>query len=265
MYVSFGRGQQKPPLGTRIDWSHPLAQGLALCLPLTEGGGGSVFDLCRDVGYATPAGTTWTAQAALGAALHFPGNAGIRTTYTTQLADFTACVWYLDSTLLGNERLLDKHATAGFWLGRGGIGSQETVGGGCLMSTTPYGIFVSVDNALPHLLVGSRQGNQWTIWVDGIAQRSTTVSTALISADSLCLGANTINNTSQPFNGIMSGVLLYSRALSAAEVAWLYAEPWAMYERARVPVYYSIPAGVGALFRRTAGLRAGSRGVFAGG
>lgn len=37
--------QSKPPPGTPINWSHPLAQGLVLCFAFNEGGGNSLVDL----------------------------------------------------------------------------------------------------------------------------------------------------------------------------------------------------------------------------
>src|SRR3990167_7234439 len=33
-------GTTKPVVGAQIDWSHPLARGLAICVLLNEGGGG---------------------------------------------------------------------------------------------------------------------------------------------------------------------------------------------------------------------------------
>ena len=55
-------GKQKPPLGSRIDTGHPLAQGLVACWLFNEGGGTLVRDITGNGNDATPdTGTpTWT-------------------------------------------------------------------------------------------------------------------------------------------------------------------------------------------------------------
>jgi len=40
----------KPPMGTQIDWTDPLSQGLVGCWLFNEGGGSEAFDLCGSVG-----------------------------------------------------------------------------------------------------------------------------------------------------------------------------------------------------------------------
>ena len=37
----------KPPIGSQIDWSHPLAKGLVGCWLMNEGGGNVVNDIAR--------------------------------------------------------------------------------------------------------------------------------------------------------------------------------------------------------------------------
>lgn len=39
------RWKIKPPLGYKIDWQHPLAQGLQFFAPLWEGSGPVTYDL----------------------------------------------------------------------------------------------------------------------------------------------------------------------------------------------------------------------------
>jgi hypothetical protein len=47
-YSRFGRGLSKPPAGSRIDWAHNLARGLAICLPMNEGGGSRISDIAGE-------------------------------------------------------------------------------------------------------------------------------------------------------------------------------------------------------------------------
>ncbi|MFH1012103.1 MAG: LamG-like jellyroll fold domain-containing protein, partial [bacterium] len=46
---------------------------------------------------------------------------------------------------------------------------------------------------------------------------------------SLKIGARG-NDALTPFNGLISSVSIYNRALSAEEIAYLYAFPWCIYE-----------------------------------
>ena len=49
---------QKPPLGSIIDWSHPLARGLVGCWLLNEGGGDAIYDMVENR-KATISGLSW--------------------------------------------------------------------------------------------------------------------------------------------------------------------------------------------------------------
>jgi len=44
-FLSKRFGQNKPPVGSQIDWGHPLARGLVGCWLLNEGAGGKAHDL----------------------------------------------------------------------------------------------------------------------------------------------------------------------------------------------------------------------------
>jgi len=60
--MSFGqRFAQKPPLGTQIDWSNPLAGGLDWFAPFNEGGGGKVADIVAHTSLAFSGSPSWSA------------------------------------------------------------------------------------------------------------------------------------------------------------------------------------------------------------
>lgn len=81
----FGRWQTKPPVGTLIDWSHPLAAGLVLAAPLNEGAGGKTFNAANQAGnigvfQTGSASPTWTSGPY--------GNAITTVSASSQYADF---------------------------------------------------------------------------------------------------------------------------------------------------------------------------------
>jgi hypothetical protein len=53
--------KDKPPLGSTINWGHPLSKGLVGCWLMNEGGGGKVFNLARkDIGtFRNLSNVTW--------------------------------------------------------------------------------------------------------------------------------------------------------------------------------------------------------------
>lgn len=55
-------GLSKPPKFAGVNWAHPLAQGLAFCVPFSEGGG-VPRNLVRDVVVAAVGTTSWVASA----------------------------------------------------------------------------------------------------------------------------------------------------------------------------------------------------------
>ena len=53
----------KPPLGSQLNYSHPLSQGLVGCWLMNEGGGKILTDLSRDNGITWPTTSAfWTQQ-----------------------------------------------------------------------------------------------------------------------------------------------------------------------------------------------------------
>lgn len=63
----YGHYKSKPIPGSRIDWSHPLAQGLAAFYSLNEGAGPSLFDAAQaGPALALGSGATWGSGATIG-------------------------------------------------------------------------------------------------------------------------------------------------------------------------------------------------------
>ena len=66
------RWTSKPPVGSQIDWSHPLSRGLVACFLMNEGGGSKIYDIARRNNGTLINGATWKAGKR-GVALNFDG------------------------------------------------------------------------------------------------------------------------------------------------------------------------------------------------
>ncbi len=74
--------------------------------------------------------------------------------------------------------------------------------------------------------MGTREGDTFTLYVDGVYQDSDTVPGILIRQDTnLCIGNLSAATTGFTKHGALDEIRVYERALSATEVAALYAIP----------------------------------------
>ena len=157
----------------------------------------------------------------------FSGTQRITTNLNSALTDFSVEVWFKDTGAVApSERLIDKNYMHGFYIGRNGA-SPNSWGGGVREINPPWGIFVNLTDGVWHHIVSVRQGTTHYIYGDGgIASGSVvsnTVSGAPLDTTALAI-AGWANGTTQSqwLTGQIDEVSVYSRALSAAEVADRY-------------------------------------------
>jgi hypothetical protein len=113
-----------------------------------------------------------------------------------------------------------------------------------------------------HTVAGTYDGAALRYWVDGRPDSSLTYAATLPAANTQDVSIGRYATDAAYFAGAMEWVRLYARALSASEVAWLAAEPYAMLRPLVRRVYSAGTAVAASYFRRTAFLRAGSRGAW---
>ncbi|MFH1915811.1 MAG: LamG-like jellyroll fold domain-containing protein [Nanoarchaeota archaeon] len=198
--------------------------GNVLLLHLNDGNGASVFaDTSGNINNGTCSGAdcpTWTATGKFGGAYSFDSNDRIGTQITTQFNDFSVEVWFKDNgDNLQYERLVDKSYTQCFWLGRNS-NTPNSWGGGVRETSSPYGIFVNLQDGEWHQIVSIRKGTTHYVYGDGgrvIA--SNTVSGTACDTTTLAVGAwGAVGSTQQRLTGIIDEVSFYNRSLSAEEV-----------------------------------------------
>ena len=233
----------KPIRGIRINKSHLLARGLVGCWLFNEGTGGKIYDLSGNGDVGTLQGNAYFTSGKFGSALEFDGT-----------GDYVDC-----GNGAGN---VTDGMTWAFWVNMNDMsGSQDqqflskyTASG----TNRAYRIATSIaDNKILRFAAsedgtaGTVSSNDWSNffsfgeWIFvAITKQGSTLSAykngAYVSSktDIIWTGAVTsfkIGGTTTYFNGLIDHVMIFSRALSASEIALLYREPFCMFDRAWRP------------------------------
>jgi len=232
----------KPTRGAVLDRSHPLARGIVGYWLFNEGAGGKVYDLSGNSNYGTLYGDTAWAAGKFGSCLSFDrsgdyidSGTGIDMAGWTGL---TILAWLNYNGSSGNEHTIvsnwasgankaqvllriepSDHSIEAYAL----EDSDSQIGGSFLdVSITP--------NTWKHVVMTWDTTNGIQMHIDTIKSSTTYASSAPMDSDSsgnLQIGVSP-HATGDYFGGLIDHVIIFNRALSASEIAWLYREPFAM-------------------------------------
>jgi hypothetical protein len=252
---------QKPPLGSLINWAHPLSRGLVGCWPMNETSGNIVKDLSLNGRNGTFVGSSIRLPSTMGSVVNFTSVnqaslAYINCNDTLSFAPnkpFSLLAWiYATSFNSGNQAgfpIISKYNSAG------GVYSGEysfsvegnvlyfqcledspikrikTTGSQVLSLNTWYQCVATYD--------GSGGQGGLNLYLDGVYTPQTkgieNSYTQMIyySSSSFLIGGLLIgDNTYYAMaNGGIANALVYNRALSPQDVAQLYYSPYAMFEK----------------------------------
>ena len=221
--------RQKPPLGARIDWSHPLARGLVGCYLLNENIGTKVNDLSqRETGTISGPDCYWNNDA-----LRFSLGDYVEcgtTPYINQ--QFTiAFKMKMNSTPGNYPTFLSKRNTyatmewelfyyisvgkISFWFGNSGANHIDFTG-----FTPQVGIKYSI--------VVRRHNDVFTEFVDGELRSTQTNSNPIpdTGTEKLRFGVLGGDSTTEYLDGWLWYVYIWNRALSEAEIKLLHKDPY---------------------------------------
>jgi hypothetical protein len=227
---------QKPQLGRRPNFCHPLAKGLVGCWLMNEGSGTVVQDLSGKGNMGTITNTLWV-PGKFGPCLNFDGSgdyvSASRLGAIAPASDYSVCFWTKFNTVGGSSRfVIDQVRNSGdrFAVFTNDSGtspkiifehyngsSYNPVRGRTILTTGSWYYFCLVNN-------GADQA-QKKIYLNGIDNTEATTTDLSPGSD-----ASSFHIGSLIFNGLIDNVGIYSRALSASEIAWLYREPFAMFD-----------------------------------
>ena len=236
---------RKPPLGSQINWGHPLSKGLVGCWLMNEGGGNVVSDIARKNNGTLPSsGITWGYKKS-GIVLNFTATNNINLGTPTILAPttpFSVTAWVSRSgNIVGNDGIISsKTDTSGNlgWL----LYANSTANKARFLAA---GVVAESNSAIPlntltHL-VGVWNGTKVLLYVNGVLQttQGSGTSQPYYSGVSARIGQYSVF---EKWAGYISSISFYNRALSPSEIQSLYVEPYQMIQPIRRRVFVSIPA-----------------------
>jgi len=217
----------KPPVGTQLKLDHPLSRGLVGCWLLNENSGDKVHDYSGQGNLGTltnmdPA-TDWVGSLH-GGALDFDGYNDylaipiITTSTTTLSAWIKTSSGALQMVFMGmtENNQFRIHADGNL---RFLTNAAEDIN----IITTG----VNVIDGKWHHIVAVNNGTNAYIYLDGIQKTSGAGSLNSRSWDRI---GEYVELSWYGFLGCIDEFRIYNRALSAQEIAWLYAFPYAMFE-----------------------------------
>lgn len=248
----------KPPAGTPLNPNNPLIKGLVGYWPFLEGRGTkTIHDLSGKKNHGTIGGNPqWTAGK-YGSCLDFDGGGdyvdmGVTDGIFTESDPVTISVWINPSSFGDNDqgRIIDR-ATG--WYGPyfrvnsynnlifqvdGSTDLQAVSVDDCIVLNTWQHVVATWDGttncAGVFLYVNS---------IDVTSSRQNGVSLVDNSSAALRIGSMA-NVAAREFDGQIDNVMIFDRALSAAEIKSLYQEPWQLFDWQRRGQFF-VPASGG--------------------
>jgi hypothetical protein len=262
------RGLGKPPVGAQINWGHPLAKDLKMACLFNEQTGGTIFPLLSPVN-GLHYGTWVTSPKGSGVA--YNGSTSSYSEFATHpilanIGDVSTVLIFriddIDTALY--PALIDKAGGDGYassfptHLYVAGTNKLRWNRGNALNSEGGVETNLAMTEGTWYHAVGTSLGTLYSIYFDGKLDNTNTYTTTPVDSGNPLRIAK-LNVTSEPQFFVceytLVQLLYYHRALTANEVAWLYAEPYCFLQ----PVarrFYSIPSGIQLLVGASDGVAA---------
>lgn len=226
---------QKPPLGVKINWFHPLARGLVACWLMNEDGGNKIYDLSGNQNNGTLYGDTKKVPGKFGSCLSFDG-----------VGDYIATT----PVPFGNDNSLTFSA----WIYLTGadfhVGTIVCKEGG-YSGAADFRVYANYELYLVNSSITNIGHNNTSllqnIWYHAVVTYDGTNYAFYLNGIPDGSGVNVQDFTYkyidaighfysayQEFNGKIDNVMIFNRALTASEVTKLYREPFAMFNNNEV-------------------------------
>lgn len=244
--------QDKPPIGSTVNFGHPFARGLVGCWLMNEGGGKGIYDLANKNNGIFQATTSWKS-----------GIKGIATNYNgtddwikvspskilSGLSQFSIIggIQTTASNIAGGRAIYCERAPAG---GNDIVkldSLENNVGfivyrndGGTL--TRSFGTTV-INNGMYHLLCGVRDSAGCKFYTDGKLEDSD----ARVGNDNLTNAVDSRiggdpQGVTNDYSGLIFFIYLYNRAIIHSEIRSLYEAPYQFIQTPR-RIFYSLSTG----------------------
>ena len=235
----------KPTRGILLNKSHHLARGLVACWLMNEGSADKICDLSWNASHGTANGDPQIVPGRFGHAIDFDGtndwyDCGNKS--SLQLSAMTVLCWaYIESN---SRALITKGTSRSSWISR----DWDLFGNGThllfIVCSTSANIVQITEGGFPslnawHQIVATWDGTTSTdsakLYVDGVLfDAATATGTNNANRFNVYVGGYRPSGAYE-FDGKIDHAILWNRALSAGEIAWLHREPFCMFERAITP------------------------------
>lgn len=230
----------KPPKGVLLNGDHPLAKGLVGAWLMNEGSGNKVFDF---------SGYNGSKATLNGNAVWVAGNRGWAIDFSAGGSDFikiNPALGFGTSGTLVWSVVLDTIVTYG-----GHIAAKDSSAANCIFiystaSSTVRVLHYNTANAIVIDINMAVSTNKWMtiaytwspvagrLYINGVLKvEDTTIADTLRIPSEIWIGSYS-GTANRGLDGRISYVYGYNCVLSAAGVAWLYREPFAMFDKARL-------------------------------
>lgn len=245
-------GYQKPPIGAKLNYGHPLAKGLVGCWLFNEGSGDKVFDYSGNNIHGSV--SNGIAQTTTNGWIDGPdGPAMIFSSHGVDFSDIkelaiagcmTVLAWIKYTAAMSNNGIITRWGTDqsyGLWV----VSSGKTQF--CIRvaeASKVANAAVAYNDNKWHLCAGIFNGANLLINMDGgkeVVVGDATTGPIDTPAQIVRIGSYG-NDFVTPYNGKISSIFVYKRALSASEISQIYAFPYCMFDRAFM-VYWGAESG----------------------
>jgi hypothetical protein len=247
----------KPPFGTRLNRDHPLAADLKGAWLLNEGVGNKIYDCSgqNNHGILTNMADPPTTSSGWGSGEQ--GNA-LFFSSSTDYVDLTGLsipssidktfIFWIKPTDLGGSRFLLDSVTGRLVLALRDASNPSTI---CFYDGSWRASGVAAVVGVEQMVAFVFQGTTGRIYKNGLQIGSDLSYSQKAIGNQVWLGRNPAG--ANDYIGSMSSVFCYTRALSAQEIAYLYAFPYCMFEEVAFPAWM-VPAGAPPSYRIPPGL-----------
>lgn len=258
LWTNLAGAWQKPPAGTLIKPGHPDAQGLAGYWLLNEGAGDTAFDLSGNGNNGTLYGPTWV-PGKDGWTLDLDGSDDYITKDSPSFINAQSgsmSFWYRNedtgvsiivsvSVAGSNDDEIHLYADGAnervsYALRVNGTTQLLTRGevGECTNNTWCFVFFTSDGSIVKHYINGIEQ-----TLTDGIGTNAGQWFGDAVDADNFTVGGVRRATLDSSFQGMVGGIKIYNRVLSAAEVKQSYISPYTMLQQQQVWQWFVPAAG----------------------
>lgn len=237
----------KPPIGTSLRLDHPLAQGLTGCWLLNENSGATAYDYSGRANNGTlsgysdpPIATSGWGAGPYGTSLYHDGTNDYIAVATESVCDFggnpativsnvctgASAVTGYTKSIVGKNR---APATNGFMFGVYDNQWMWWVSGSYVLSSTGF----SANSWFSVIGVFNGNGNNIVLYVNGTSIGTPTAATCTDNNTTLMIGRSGRWDVAADYwQGSISDVMIYNRALSTQEIAMISSKPYCMFEEA---------------------------------